>query len=97
MNASTNPHPTPTNTTNIPQSKSFTEVFIKKIIEEFNRNENTINNDIIKVQNKSKLIGALDNIVSSCVVLVNLEKTLIVNTESFISRFLCWIFRFNKK
>lgn len=30
------------------KSKSFTEVFIKKIVEEFNRNENTINNDLIK-------------------------------------------------
>lgn len=55
-----------------------------------------INDDIVKVQDKPKLILTIDNIINSCVVLVNLEKSLTKNIPSFFSRFFCWFFTSNK-
>lgn len=55
-----------------------------------------INDDIVKVQDKPKLILTIDNIINSCVVLVNLEKSLTKNIPSFFSRFFCWFFKANK-
>lgn len=55
-----------------------------------------INDDIINVQDKTKLISSIDNIINSCVVLVNLEKSLVKNIPSFFSRFFCWFLKSSK-
>ena len=55
-----------------------------------------INDDIINVQDKTKLISSIDNIINSCVVLVNLEKSLVKNIPSLFSRLFCWIFKSSK-
>lgn len=71
--------PTPSN-----KSKSFTEVFIKKIVEEFNKNENTINNDLIKPMLRQIYVNTYHYLYFIFILLILLVLLSIINLITII-------------